>query len=264
MQQSMKKIITTTPLLSIFLLILITCLITGALAEQVNSPTKETTPKVTNTDGARGTEATKADKTKANKPEASMQAPKPAPQIEYTVAKGDCIEKIAKTYNVSSDALAVANGFEPKQDFYLIKPGQKLIIPSDKQNETSSSSNKAQEIIDSAMAYRGVRYRYGGMSSRGIDCSGLVARVMLNHGIKMPHSSRELYKQGTPVSKTSLQPGDLVFFRTTSRQSVSHVGIYIGEGEFIHASSGKGYVRTDTLLEGYYNDRYVGARRILE
>jgi cell wall-associated NlpC family hydrolase len=99
------------------------------------------------------------------------------------------------------------------------------------------------------------------MTTRGMDCSGLVARVLAMHGINAPHSSRALYKLGRAVSRTELQPGDLVFFNTNGR-SISHVGLYVGEGEFIHASSGRGRVRVDTLEKGYYHRRYVGARRV--
>jgi len=85
--------------------------------------------------------------------------------------------------------------------------------------------------------------------------------VLLSHGIKAPHSSRQLYKLGKPVSRDQLQPGDLVFFNTNGR-GISHVGIYIGDQKFVHASSAGGKVRVDPLDTGYYQRRYVGARRV--
>ena len=111
------------------------------------------------------------------------------------------------------------------------------------------------------MRYRGVPYAYAGMTSRGMDCSGLVARVLLNHGIRAPHNAASLYGLGIPVPLEKLRSGDLVFFHTTGR-GISHVGIYIGNNEFVHASSGSGVVMTSRLDEGYYQARYVGARRL--
>jgi cell wall-associated NlpC family hydrolase len=94
-----------------------------------------------------------------------------------------------------------------------------------------------------------------------MDCSGLVARVLNSHGITAPHNSRALYRLGKAVARKDLRSGDLVFFHTRGR-GISHVGIYMGGGKFVHASSGKGRVRVDTLDEGYYARRYVGARRV--
>jgi cell wall-associated NlpC family hydrolase len=94
-----------------------------------------------------------------------------------------------------------------------------------------------------------------------MDCSGLVARVLRIQGVIAPHSSRELYKLGRRVTRKELEPGDLVFFRTRGR-GISHVGIYMGEGQFVHASSGGGRVQVDSLDSGYYARRLVGARRV--
>lgn len=111
------------------------------------------------------------------------------------------------------------------------------------------------------MGYLGARYRYGGSSSRGFDCSGFTAYIYRQHGIHLPHNSAAQYRVGKPVSRSELKPGDLVFFRTRGNR-ISHVGIYIGNGKFVHASSARGRVRVDTLNSGYYHQRYVGARRI--
>jgi cell wall-associated NlpC family hydrolase len=99
------------------------------------------------------------------------------------------------------------------------------------------------------------------MSDRGMDCSGLVARVLKAHGIKAPHNAASLYHLGVPVPSGKLRPGDLVFFHTT-RRGISHVGIYMGKGQFVHASSGGGCVEVDRMDEGYYHRRFVGARRL--
>jgi cell wall-associated NlpC family hydrolase len=177
---------------------------------------------------------------------------------EYVVRKGDCLWDIAEAHEVPLDALVEINELDPEK---AIHPGQRLLIPSD---SSEVSESEIEGILKTALGYRGVRYRYGGMSSRGFDCSGLVARVMQIHGYRLPHNSAALFQQGQPVKRDSLQPGDLVFFKTTRRARISHVGIYLGEGKFIHASSGKGKVRIDTLQSGYYALRYVGARRIVD
>jgi len=119
-----------------------------------------------------------------------------------------------------------------------------------------------EAIVRTASRYQGVRYRWGGSSRSGFDCSGFT-RYIYRHkaGIDLPHSASAQFRQGTPVSREDLRPGDLVFFQTY-RRGASHVGIYIGNGKFIHASSARGRVRVDSLDEGYYRQRYLGARRI--
>ncbi len=116
-------------------------------------------------------------------------------------------------------------------------------------------------LIRRAMGYLGAPYRRGGSSARGFDCSGFALHIYRQFGVNLPHSSAAQSRVGKPVARHELQPGDLVFFRTRGRR-ISHVGIYIGNGKFIHASSSRGRVRIDSLTEGYYNKRYAGARRV--
>lgn len=118
-------------------------------------------------------------------------------------------------------------------------------------------------VIATAMRYRGVRYRFGSASPRrGFDCSGFVSYVLAQHGVRLPHSARGQYSRGKRVPRTQLRPGDLVFFRNTYRRGISHVGLYVGKGRFIHASSSRG-VRVSSLSHPYYRARYAGARRVL-
>ncbi|HVL38399.1 MAG TPA: LysM peptidoglycan-binding domain-containing protein, partial [Fimbriimonadaceae bacterium] len=98
-------------------------------------------------------------------------------------------------------------------------------------------------ILDKAHSFRGIRYRYGGTSRSGFDCSGFTTTVFKSQGVKLPRTSAAQSKVGQPVSKDNLRPGDLVFFRTRGGRSISHVGIYQGNGKFIHASSGGGRVQ---------------------
>jgi cell wall-associated NlpC family hydrolase/LysM repeat protein len=120
----------------------------------------------------------------------------------------------------------------------------------------------AAAIISTAQAQAGIRYRWGGTSRSGFDCSGFTSYVFAKHGVRLPRTSIEQSRFGQAVSRGSLQPGDLVFFKTRGSR-VSHVGIYTGGGRFIHASSGGGRVTTSSLT-GYYDRRYAGARRVLK
>ncbi len=125
------------------------------------------------------------------------------------------------------------------------------------------AEGEAPALIKRAMNYLGSPYRRGGSSARGFDCSGFTSYIYRQYGVNLPHNSAAQSRVGKPVARHELQPGDLVFFRT-SRRRISHVGIYIGNGKFIHASSSRGRVRIDSLTEGYYNKRYAGARRVVQ
>lgn len=130
---------------------------------------------------------------------------------------------------------------------------------------TSASSSKGQQIVDFAKKYLGCKYVYGGSGPSTFDCSGFTMYVLKNFGVTLSHSATAQSKVGTYVSKDNLQPGDLVFFTDYETGSgIGHVGIYIGGGDFIHASSGTGYcVKISTLLSGSYLKRYETARRVI-
>ncbi len=117
-------------------------------------------------------------------------------------------------------------------------------------------------IVDRALSMIGTRYRYGGMSRSGTDCSGFSSQIYAAFGVRLPRTSREQSRHGTSISKSDLKAGDLVFFRTSRSSRVNHVGIYIGNGKFVHASSSRGHVRVDGLNDGYYQNRYVAGRRV--
>jgi len=110
----------------------------------------------------------------------------------------------------------------------------------------------AQDAIDQAMDLIGIRYRRGGSSPEaGFDCSGFVSHVFREGlGMILPRSSREMSKSGQEVTRDELRPGDLVFFNTM-RKAFSHVGIYVGDNQFVHAPRSGGHVRIDDLRQGY-------------
>jgi cell wall-associated NlpC family hydrolase len=122
----------------------------------------------------------------------------------------------------------------------------------------------AQDIAVYALSLVGVDYRYGGETpDRGLDCSGLIRYVFQQTtGVTLPRTAHELARIGAKVPRSELVPGDLVFFNTR-RSAFSHVGIYLGNGEFIHAPSKGGEVGVAQLSSSYWKNRYDGARRLV-
>lgn len=133
------------------------------------------------------------------------------------------------------------------------KPGDGLV---------ASNYKGRTDVVQTALDQLGTRYRWAGSSRGGFDCSGLVSYAFQQHGIKLPRTSREMASAGVAVSRSNLQKGDLVLFKTRRGAYVSHVGIYIGNGQFVHSSSGKGKVMVSSLNEGYYDRAFVTARRV--
>ncbi len=132
---------------------------------------------------------------------------------------------------------------------------------------TSEALQQAQtsvvDAIDQALTLLGVPYRRGGASPEsGFDCSGFVAHAFREGlGLVLPRSSSEMSKTGSSVDRNELRPGDLVFFNTM-RRAFSHVGIYLGNGQFIHSPRAGGRVRIEDMSESYWKKRYNGARRV--
>lgn len=163
----------------------------------------------------------------------------------------DLLEKVDNWYRISY------NGYEGyiREDFIREYTG-------------SASSAIGDQVVALAMNYLGVRYVYGGASPNGFDCSGFTMYIFKQFGYNLPHSATsQWYESGQYVERSDLQPGDIVLFCDPSRsngKACSHVGIYIGNGEFIHASSGSSgkYVRISSLNTGYYNTYYKGAKRL--
>ena len=121
----------------------------------------------------------------------------------------------------------------------------------------------AQDAIDSALDLLGIRYRRGGSSPEaGFDFSGFVSHVFREGlGLVLPRSSKEMSKSGEVVNRDELKPGDLVFFNTM-RSAFSHVGIYLGDHQFVHAPRAGGRVRIEDLRDNYWVKRFNGARRV--
>jgi hypothetical protein len=126
-------------------------------------------------------------------------------------------------------------------------------------SDSKVDSKRFREIADEVL---GTRYRLGGQGNSGFDCSGLVGHVYHEYnGMKLPRTVRELFRIGEPVEHQRFQTGDLLFYKTDGR-GPSHVGIYLWNSTFLHASTSQGVVVTD-IHDTYYARRYLGARRLL-
>lgn len=139
------------------------------------------------------------------------------------------------------------------QDYYVVSPQLAAI-----------GEGLRNELVRTAHSFIGIPYKWGGESRReGFDCSGLTMTVYQLNGLELPRTSRQQWQTGKPVTRRNLLKGDLVFFATGGGRRVSHVGIYTGDGRFIHAPRRGQTIRTASLANSYYSKHYLGARRYL-
>lgn len=163
-------------------------------------------------------------------------------------------------FGVESDPLGSLLAKRQRSDITLLsKPATRrssaqVSVPQD---------TEAKGFANTALSFLGVKYRFGGDApSTGFDCSGLVSYAASKSlGLKLPRTSADLAKQGESVSRGELQKGDLVFFNTRG-QRFSHVGIYLGEGKFVHSPRSGSVVRVESMHTNYWKKRYNGARRL--
>lgn len=170
-------------------------------------------------------------------------------------------EKDRAGYLLTGDTLKV---LKRKSKPFSVKPEP---VPKEEKTTPVShpSSHLAQQVVDYALTFLGTPYHYGGTTEEGgFDCSGFVRHVFANFNLDLPHSARDQYALGRAVAKDELAISDLLFFtRPGHGHGVGHVGIYIGDGQFIHASSGKNKKIVISVLDStYYVKHYVGARRL--
>ena len=166
----------------------------------------------------------------------------------FGAATADAIKAFQKSCGIKADG--------------LIGPATySALLGKDMPDLSQNVGYLAGSIVSASMNYIGVPYVFGGTSPYGFDCSGYVQYVFAKAGISIPRTADVQYEFGTPISTTDLVSGDLVFFSTYT-YGASHVGIYLGDNNFIHASSSRG-VTIDSLGSSYWSSHYIGARRIL-
>lgn len=161
----------------------------------------------------------------------------------------------------------IANAMDENDASELRDPQQMKGIDAclDENSETEPADGLTFKILETAYTYLGVRYRYGGATPEGFDCSGFVRYVFNENGIQLGRSSRDQAREGTHVPLTALKPGDLIFFNMGSRKHhrIDHVGLYIGDGQFIHAASSRSrQIMISDLKSAHYQRRIVTARRV--
>ncbi len=186
----------------------------------------------------------------------------------YTVQSGDTLYRVAQKNGVSLTRLLQLNPGIAEN----IKPGQSINVdgtaakPASTQKPVATvttSSNRGSAVVRTAFSQVGSRYVWGASRPGAFDCSGFTMYVMRQFGVNLPHSSRAQFGMGRAVSRSGLQPGDLLFFRGPGGGGVGHVGIYIGNNKMAHASTPSTGVIVSSLSERYYISHYIGARRVL-
>jgi hypothetical protein len=146
------------------------------------------------------------------------------------------------------------------EEYYLVGPKDFAALSW----QPGDNEHLRNEIVRTAKQYIGVPYRWGGESLRtGFDCSGLTMVVYRLNGLDLPRSSGQQWRAGTPIKRGQLAQGDLIFFATSGGSRVSHVGIYAGDGNFLHAPGKGRKIRISSLSGKYYKSRYLGARSYL-
>lgn len=195
--------------------------------------------------------------------------------ISYAISRVDKVLKNEKSfYTLVKGEIVAVKDF--KGDVYIVvdeyenefKVSEKYLELRKVKEKTSRGNisrraSSVTKVIEAAHNTLGKPYVSGDTGKRGYDCSGLTYSIYLNVlGTKLNRSSRDQVNNGVEIKKEELIPGDLVFFRTTGK-GIGHVGLYIGDNNMIHASSGRKKVMISSLDEAYYKTRYVTARRII-
>ncbi len=225
-------------------------------------------------------------------------SPSPArADFSHMVEPAGSLFRIAKRFQVTVFQLQAANSLGDEK----IHPGQRLVIPAAPpqaginppvreaaqprswETGTEGPSKPAelargpiqgkgflldekdrQHLVRAASGFLGLKYSRGGSTSHGVDCSAFVQKVFRLFGIDLPRTAREQFQIGYKVAREALEIGDLVFFKRSKATRPTHVGIYIGDGRFIHTSLRKQRVHIDHLDSRYFAARFIGAKRLEE
>jgi cell wall-associated NlpC family hydrolase len=144
------------------------------------------------------------------------------------------------------------------------KSGKKDKKGKKRRNKKQQASGNGRDVVRVAKKYKGAKYKWGGASPKGFDCSGFTWYVYQKAtGMDITRGVKEQWNRGRSVGKNDWKPGDIVFFKNTFDRGLSHNGIYIGGDDFIHAENERTGVVISSLKSDYYSDHYAGARRLL-
>ncbi|OPY65989.1 MAG: D-gamma-glutamyl-meso-diaminopimelic acid endopeptidase CwlS precursor [Syntrophorhabdus sp. PtaU1.Bin050] len=197
--------------------------------------------------------------------------------IEYRTKKRDTLDKIAQKFNIDKEDILESNRITGRRLPRVVlipkiteTQEEEEIVTLSTTSTTKSlkswrSNDEKYMLVKVAKSFVGAPYQYGGETVRGLDCSAFVKKIYEIFDVQLPRSAREQFGVGNRVSKEELSVGDLVFFRTKrSAGYPTHVGIYIGDGNFIHSSSGHNRlgVKIDALSSDFYSRTYMGATRV--
>lgn len=250
-----------------------------------SSPLAYATPAPSDLNHSAKKAAAKSTSSKGQKNKAQTKKSAKVATQKYKVRSGDSLYTIARRHGMKLAELQRLNGLKSSK----LKIGQVLIVSgkgkkSEKNQENVEAAGETGEriaqiaipnedglYVDSladvgvepiARTYLSIPYRYGAQSRKSTDCSGFVQQVFREFDINLPRTAREQYKVGMKIDRSSLASGDLLFFRTRARKKYpTHVGIYLGNGKMIHASSRQRKVVISDVNHPYYVKRYIGAKR---
>ena len=181
-------------------------------------------------------------------------------EIGYVSAKYISDTKVTETTSRSGSTLKKENEAQEEE----IPVTEETTKTEETSAVEKTSGTTGAQVVEYAKQYLGYKYVSGGASpSTGFDCSGFTTYVYKHFGVSLNRTSSGQNNNGVAVAKSDLQPGDLVIFNNDANTTIGHVGIYIGDGNFIHASNPSDGVKITTLTTGYYQKRYVGARRVI-
>jgi LysM repeat protein len=193
--------------------------------------------------------------------------------IEYRPKKGDTLDKIASKFNIDKEDILESNNITGKKlpkiilipKIIEVDDSEEFVELSSKTLRPWRSNDEKYMLVKVAKGFMGAPYKYGGETVRGLDCSAFVKKIYDIFDVQLPRSAREQFKIGHKITKDELAVGDLVFFKTKRYiKYPTHVGIYIGDDNFIHSSSNRSKlgVKIDALSSNFYSKTFIGATRV--
>lgn len=173
-----------------------------------------------------------------------------------TVSNDGSLNKVSDFGNILNDSMSKINTTSSDSTSSLSSENN---VNDDSGIKSSSMKDK---LLDMVKPYMNIPYVWGGTTTKGFDCSGFTKYIMNKLGVDLNRVAKDQAKQGEYVPRSELKEGDLIFFDTKGN-GVSHVGMYLGNGEFVHASSAAKKVTISSLNDSFYNKAYVTGRRML-